>query len=428
MKKSKKSFFKKVTPMSLGVGMAAFSITALAPVNKSMAGEQIFFPLFENTNSWTGLAVANPDPDAGVSYKVIIRDKDGNVLSSKSYELPPKGQTAFVPGKDIADLDGKLASMEIDAENHVDVLALVGNGNMKQISANYDVGANTWTIPHLATKDGWSSILRIQNNFSSPNLGIVKIYTRAGELFNSYELTIPGKGVAELDLGKEFGEVDGSVVLKFNEGISSFMTYKDKAGVLETSLLPVKNELIFGDAYVEAGTGFLFAKSEGDDKISNPTGLEITDLNSGKTITAAEFNLADLEGEIKTFIANDGIVVIKDDSPIEISGLKSEYYFYTGERQTVSCSVKDEDAEQRLRYELYGDSGSLLEEGLIENSSLNFLFPAADTPNTRDYTLKIFSESRINHNTIAEQDRNFTIFIAAPSPGEHPDSDYGQYN
>jgi len=421
----KKALKNKITPIAIGITIGVGSLLNTSAIK---AEEHIFIPIYNNTgNTWTGIGLTNPSKTKTVKFNTIVRDEKGNILSEMDKELGPNNQTAYVPGEDLEDLEGKLASIEIVGDGHLNSVALEGNDNtMKQISANYS-NIKAWQIPHLATKDGWKSKLNIQNNTNESNSGIVEFYTQNGELNGTYEMEIPAKGVKQIDIGKEFGEKDGNLKLKFNSGITPGFTYKYSNGKWETSILPLKLGVRFGNGYVKAADGLNYLTDNGDDKIYNEENLKIIDLESRKEISNDEFNYGDLEGEIKKFIANGNVTTIMEDTPAEISNLNSSYNFEIGMTPRMNFKVEENDPYQfTKKCQVYDKNNNLLKEIPIdEDGRLTLTLPRVNIVGTQRYKVVIESTNEVG-DKFGQVEKE--VVIKGYAHDEHHDADYGHYN
>lgn len=130
-----------------------------------------------------GIALANPSATQTANITEVIRDEDGNQLSSQTLTLPPLNHTAFNPTIPTNTTGGGV--LEYDSNTSIYALGIraaqEGSGlAFTSLDAVLPQAASTKTISHIADGGGWRSSIILVNTDSVPAQYTVSFWDDTG--------------------------------------------------------------------------------------------------------------------------------------------------------------------------------------------------------------------------------------------------------
>ena len=194
------------------------------------ASYNYYLPYFSSgSNSWTGLGLANGNPDVAAQIKVEVYLNNGYLLTEQNLTLAANGQGSIV----VADKMVGLGWIKIDSNCTLSGLAFLGIYERCNLMADIPFLRELSTslvIPHIAQDTTWDTsalICNPQNNSVTVNLRYVDINGVAqGEKL--YTLPAHGSNTFELDTAfPEYPTITGKLYIEASEEIAAFALYSN---------------------------------------------------------------------------------------------------------------------------------------------------------------------------------------------------------
>ena len=157
---------------------------AVVPMETRTASSYLL--AFDNTNGvLTGVAIANVSSTSS-SIPVIIRDDQGNLLSSTFLTLAANGHTSFVlsdPTVGFPITAGVRGTLEFDSPGGAPISVLgirYTGGTITTIQSIANVGTGGGLMAHLASANGWQTTFVLVNTGGSSASATLNFYDNGG--------------------------------------------------------------------------------------------------------------------------------------------------------------------------------------------------------------------------------------------------------
>jgi len=187
-----------------------------------------YLPYFTNisrNDSWTGLALANPNSTAN-HLQLEYFDNNGHPVGRRPLDLPAHGQESIICQPDDPVTWGWI---KLSTSQPVTGLALVG-GNSPSTMFDIDLQPRLHTrflFPHLAADHSWDSTAMLCNPNDEPAHLTFTYYDEKGTSAAPASLDLRARGSLTVNLGKLFSRTlsGGSMILETSQPLAAFLLF-----------------------------------------------------------------------------------------------------------------------------------------------------------------------------------------------------------
>ncbi len=167
-------------------------------------GTKLIIPYETGNGLALGVALANSSTTQGASVTEVVRDENGNQLSTRSFTLNAHNHTAFNPAA-LNTVSGR-GVIEYDSTSNIYGLGIrLAGSAFTSIDAVLPQAASTKTVSHIADGGGWRSTIILVNTDSAPATYAVNFWNEAGAAYSP---------ALSLGLSKGTIPVGGSVTIR----------------------------------------------------------------------------------------------------------------------------------------------------------------------------------------------------------------------